>query len=193
MQNDPLLTWLKDRLYGEVVGNDPAPPELVEPEVQRAVEESRSAACEELELWRQLRLQGVAPPRADARRVLGLSVEIGFPEGTDIIVAFADGTSQFFSRGGAALMGEDPRQEVEAAARNLIDEATSYVGIAQPERGPHRSPPATMVQFTFFTPSGPLVAACSKKALRGGSSKLAPLFEPASELIALKTDFPEAA
>ncbi|HYV48343.1 MAG TPA: hypothetical protein VFA20_25960 [Myxococcaceae bacterium] len=193
MQDDPLLTWLKDRLYGEVVGNDTAPPELAAPEVVRAVEEARSAAREELELWRELRQRGVAPPRSDARRVLGLSVEIGFPEGTDIIVAFADGTSLFFSRVGAALMGEDPRQEVEVAARRLIEEAEAYVVIAEPERGPHRSPPATMVQFTFLTPSGPLVAACSKHALRSGIGKLAPLFEPASELIALKTDFPEAA
>jgi hypothetical protein len=192
MQEDPLMTWLKERLYGGEVENDPAPVELEAPDVQRAVEESRSAACQELELWRQLRMQGVAPPRSDARKVLGLSVEIGFREGPDIIVAFVDGTSQFFSRRGTVLIGEDPRPEVEAAARGLIDEAAAFVAVAKPEPGPHRAPPTGIVQFTFFTPSGPLVTACTKRALRGGSTNLAPLFEPASKLIALKTDFPEA-
>lgn len=193
MQEDPLLTWLKDRLYGDEVGNDPIPVTAVAPEEQLAVEEANSPAREELELWRQLRMRGMAPPRSDARRVLGLTIEIGFPEGQDVIVAFADGTSQFFSRVGAVLMGEDPRQEVQEAARRLIEEAALFVGLAQREPGPHRSPPVGMVQFTFLTPSGPFVASCTKRALRSGTSKLAILFEPASELIALKTDFPEAA
>jgi hypothetical protein len=191
MQKDLLMTWLKDRLYGHQVANDPAPPELVQPDEQRAWEESQGPAQELLELWRELRRKGVAPPRAEARRVLGLLVEIGFAEGPDTVAAFADGTSQFFSRSGTALIGEDPRPDVEAAVRNLIDEAALFVGIAEPEVGPHCPPLPGAVQFTFLTPSGPLVTRCTKRSLRSGTGRLLPLFEPATELIALKTDFPE--
>ena len=111
------------------------------PAERLAVEESWKAAARELlDLWQKLRRRGVYPPWAETRQVLGLIVEIGFPDGTDAVAAYVDGSSQFFSRAGAALMGEDPRPEVEAAARRLISVAAKFVHRARPIRAP-REPP----------------------------------------------------
>jgi hypothetical protein len=156
--------------------------------VKQAVEESWGAAHEVLEIWRQLRRRGVSPPRAEARQVLGLIVETGFPDGTDAVAAYVDGSSQFFSRAGAALLGEDPRPEVEAAARHLISVARAFVRRARPMQVPREPPGPQTVQFTFLTPSGPLVSTSSKAALRNGHGELSPLFEPAAELIQLKVE-----
>ncbi|HEY8209243.1 MAG TPA: hypothetical protein VIG99_17260 [Myxococcaceae bacterium] len=187
---DPLLEWLKERLYAD---RDPqevwaSPPAELVPEEQRAVVESRGPAQQLLEIWHQLRRSGVAPPREDALQVLGLLVEIGFPEGPDTVAAYMDGSSQFLSREGVALMGEDPRPEVEEAARHLIAVAGAFVYRARRMHLPRKPPGPQMVQFTFLTPSGPLLSSCSKTVLRSGHGELSALFEPAAELIERKVE-----
>src|SRR4051812_15593504 len=181
---DPLMEWLKGRLYADEDLRE-VPPWAVEllSEVKQAVEESHGPAQQALEIWRQLRRSGIAPPRAEARQVLGLVVEIGFPEGPDTVAAYVDGSSQFLSRAGGALVGEDPRPEVEAAARRLISVAGAFALKARRIQAPRAPPGPQTVQFTFLTPSGLLVSTSSKAALRDGGGELSPLFEPAAELI----------
>lgn len=179
------MDWLKGRLYADHDLQE-IPPWASE--MKRAVEESRGPAQQALELWHQLRRSGIAPPRAEARQVLGLIVEIGFPGGNDTVAAYADGSSQFLSREGVALLGEDPRREVEAAARDVISVAGAFVHRARRIQAPREPPGPQTVQFTFLTPSGPLVSTSSKAALRSGDGELSPLFEPAAELIERKVE-----
>jgi hypothetical protein len=138
-----------------------------------------------LQAWHRLRQLGVEPPAEHAREVLGLIVEIGFPAGSDIIAAYADGSSRFFSHGGGGIAGTDRRPEVAEAARRVVAASRAFAASAENQQARDAVPAAT-VRFTFLTPSGPRVATSTKEALQDGTSELLPLFAAAAELQVLK-------
>jgi len=144
-----------------------------------------------LQTWHRLGDLGVRPPPELADEVLGVIVEIAFPEGPDTVAAYADGSSRFFSRKGGAILGEDPRPDVLETARRVVSSASAFVQVARRVKRtgtPRRAPEPGTVRFTLLTPSGQRVAVSSKDALRSGKDDLRTLFEPVAELIALKVE-----
>jgi hypothetical protein len=144
-----------------------------------------------LQTWHRLRDLGVQPPPELADGVLGVIVEIAFPEGPDTVAAYADGSSRFFSRKGGAILGEDPRPFVREAARRVVSRANDFVKVAKRAKrtgAPRPEPEPGTVRFTLLTPAGQRVAVAGKGALRSGKDDLRPLFEPVAELIALKVE-----
>jgi len=144
-----------------------------------------------LQTWHRLGDLGVRPPPELADEVLGVIVEIAFPEGPDTVAAYADGSSRFFSRKGGAILGEDPRPDVLETARRVVSSASAFVQVARRVKrtgAPRRAPEPGTVRFTLLTPSGQRVAVSSKDALRSGKDDLRTLFEPVAELIALKVE-----
>jgi len=155
-------------------------------EAMRGVLELASESRQALQAWHHLRALGVEPGVAEARRVLGVIVEIGAVQGTDTVAAYADRSTRFFSRAGGMSLGDDHRPEVEDRAAQLIAAAGRFLDQTSPPSGPRQLPPPGTVQFTLLTPSGPRTASAPLNALLTGQSPWVPLFEPAAKLLALK-------
>jgi hypothetical protein len=128
-----------------------------------------------------LRQLGVAPEVETAREVLGVVVEIGFSNGSDVIAAYADGTSRFFSRDGGGIAGKDGRADVAEAARRVIAEARP-LAVSVHEEAAREGVRADRVRFTFLTPGGPRVIEATKDESGGGASPLSTVFSRAAEL-----------
>ena len=119
------------------------------------------------------------------REVLGLIVEISFADGIDTIAAYSDGSSRFFSKAGGAILGEERRPEVQAAARRAISNAAQFVDSGRKSNSSDELKVGA-TRFTFLTPGGRLVLETTVDALKSGTSDLLPLFGPMAEVKGLK-------
>ena len=137
-----------------------------------------------LQTWFRLRQLGVQPETMTAMRTLGVIVEMGFPEGTNTIAGYADGSSRHFTRQGGGIAGPERRPEVQEAARQLVDAAQTFVKSAQSLQDRNVKP--GIVRFTFLTPGGPLASETTTEEIQAGTSPLMPLFAMAGQLSMLK-------
>jgi hypothetical protein len=107
------------------------------------------------EAWHHLRAHGVEPPADEAKRTLGVVVEIGLPDGLDVLAAYDDDTARYYNHAGAAIIWEGEDAPIAERIDALLDAAQQIVdviGVWEDERpGP---PPEGSLRLSFLTPSG---------------------------------------
>jgi len=105
--------------------------------------------------WHFLRQAGIAPPAAEAKRVLGVVVEVGMDPGEDLVAGYADGSARYFNFSGAAVIWEHPDASLDGQVRGLVEAGEVLAGKIGPWRGP-RPPPVQRgeVRVNLLTPSG---------------------------------------
>ena len=97
-----------------------------------------------LQAWTLARVVGLEP-RADARRVRGVIVEMGLEQGVDTVAAFEDGSARYLNQGGGGVFwdaAEPDGGEVRAAISRLLETAQVVADATGPLDGRRPGPPA---------------------------------------------------
>lgn len=109
-----------------------------------------------LQAWHFLREHGRPAPLEVAKQVLGVVVEVGMAEGTDLLAAYADHTARYYNFSGAGAVWERPNDSLDAAIDRLLAAGTAVAAVTGPWDGPRPPvPPAGQVRMWFLTPGGP--------------------------------------
>src|SRR5205807_133590 len=61
-----------------------------------------------LQAWHFLRQHGSRPREEFAKTVLGVVVEVGMPEGLDLLAAYLDRSARYFNYSGRAVVWDHP-------------------------------------------------------------------------------------
>jgi hypothetical protein len=108
-----------------------------------------------LQAWQFLRTLGVAPPSDEARRVLGVVVEVSLPEGLDLVVAYADLTARYYNHSGAGVVWEMGTDLADAPIQNLLAAGQTVANVIGPWHEARRAaPPTGHVRINSLTASG---------------------------------------
>ena len=132
-----------------------------------------------LQAWHFLRQQGQQPPPELAKQVLGVVVEVGMPEGLDIIAAYKDGSARYYNYSGAGIVWEHPDTSIDPSINPLFEvgsQVVQHIGVWNQPRPP--VPPRDHARISLLTPSGlhfgqGELAALSKDSLGGPMIQLA--------------------
>jgi len=108
-----------------------------------------------LQAWCFLRKLGVKPPAGDASKVLGVIVEVGLDEGTDLVVAYADGTARYFNYSGVSVVWDRPDKSLDSQVFKLLQVGQVVAERAEPWGGARPyAPKSGDARVSMLTPSG---------------------------------------
>ena len=124
---------------------------------QRIASDASNESRSTLQAWHFLRQAGVAPPGAEAKRVLGVIAEMPVDTGHDVLAAFRDGSVRYLNFSGKAVVIEPP------STKEVSDAVAAWFAIAEEivaGIGPWEEPalpnlPADNLRVMMLTPSGP--------------------------------------
>ena len=108
-----------------------------------------------LQAWQFLRQSGYHPPADIARQVLGVVVEVGMPQGLDLVAAYPDHSARYYNFSGRGVVWEHPNDSLNAKIEALLEASTRVVAQIGPWNKPRPpAPPPNHVRLNFLTPSG---------------------------------------
>jgi hypothetical protein len=108
-----------------------------------------------LQAWNALRLHGEKPPADVAKQVLGVVVEVGMPNGLDLLAAYADHTGRYWNYTGSGVVWDHPNDSLDALMDSLLADAQRValqIGPWEQARPP--APVSGNVRISMLTPSG---------------------------------------
>ena len=108
-----------------------------------------------LQTWHILRELGEHPPRELKKQVLGVVVEVGMPNGTDLVAGYADHRARYYNFSGAGVVWECPGNALNEAIDNLLKVGSLAVQAIGPWKGAR--PPAPVngnARVNMLTRSG---------------------------------------
>lgn len=73
-----------------------------------------------LQAWHVLRELGEHPPLESEKQVLGVVVEVGLPQGLDLVAGYADHRARYYNFSGAGVVWECPNNALDEAIDNLL-------------------------------------------------------------------------
>jgi len=115
--------------------------------------ESRHA----VQAWTFLRrYAGVQPPAAEAKRLLGVVVEVDRgPGGLDLLAAYPERTARFSAGTGGGIVWDRPDASLDAPIGALFEASTAVVDRIGPWTQPRLPPPPPdHIRLNFLAPSG---------------------------------------
>lgn len=105
--------------------------------------------------WHFLRAQGVQPPPEIAKTMLGVVVEVGMKNGTDLLAAYPDHTARYFNFSGQSVIWERPDASLDASIGALLSAAKPVLQAIAPWPNPRpTAPPAGFVRINLLSPVG---------------------------------------
>jgi hypothetical protein len=108
-----------------------------------------------LQAWHFLRQQGQPPPTQCAKQVLGVVIEVGMPQGLDLLAAYVDHSARYYNFSGSGVVWEHPDATLDPAIDELIAAAQGVVERIGPWTEPRPAPPPRdQARLNFLTPSG---------------------------------------
>jgi hypothetical protein len=108
-----------------------------------------------LQAWHFLRQQGQNPPPEVAKNVLGVVVEVGMPNGLDLLAGYRDHSARYYNYSSAAVIWEHPDTSLNPAIDQLLAASQAVVNIIGPWDKPRPDPPSgNIARINFLTPSG---------------------------------------
>jgi hypothetical protein len=108
-----------------------------------------------LQAWHFLRLLGQAVPAEEAKRVLGVVVEVALPEGLDVLAAYADRRARYWNHANAGAVWERPDDSMDGLIDRMLSIARGVVEQIGPWDGARPGPPTTgQLRLNMLTPSG---------------------------------------
>lgn len=108
-----------------------------------------------LQAWHFLRQHGQQPPMEVAKEVLGVVVEVGMPQGLDVLAAYPDHSARYYNYSGAGVVWE----RTDSSLDSVIDQLLSASAQVVAQIGPWEDvrpvpPPRDHIRISFLTPSG---------------------------------------
>jgi len=108
-----------------------------------------------LQAWHFLRQHGVQPQPDVAKDLLGVVVEVGLPEGLDLLAAYAYGTARYYNFSGAGVVWDRPDGSLESEIERLLASLRAIVREIGPWEGRRpEAPTVDQVRISMLTPSG---------------------------------------
>jgi hypothetical protein len=110
-----------------------------------------------LQAWHFLRQLGVKPAPELAKHVYGVVIEVGMPNGLDLLAAYEDGSARYWNFSGAGVVWEAPVSDVgiEAALRQLLERGSAVAARIGPWEGARPPAPGNgAARLSMLTPSG---------------------------------------
>jgi hypothetical protein len=108
-----------------------------------------------LQAWHFLRQLGIRPETGDAKRVLGVVLEVHLKAGLDTLAAYADGGARYINHGGHLVVWEAVDSTISKLIDDLLSEAQRVADMIGPWEEPRRGPPPKgHVRLNMLTASG---------------------------------------
>jgi hypothetical protein len=108
-----------------------------------------------LQAWHFLRHNGQQPPPEVAKQVLGVVIEVGMPNGLDLLAAYPDHFARYYNFSGAGVIWEHPDGSLDSAIDQLLAASKVIVDKIGPWDQPRPiPPPRDQARLNFLTPSG---------------------------------------
>jgi hypothetical protein len=108
-----------------------------------------------LQAWNFLRKHGHQPSSDTAKTVLGVVIEVGMPEGLDMLAAYSDYSARYYNYSGSAVIWEHPDTSLDSNIDQLLTVSRQVVTRIGPwEQERPEPPPQGHVRLSFLTPSG---------------------------------------
>ena len=110
-----------------------------------------------VQAWTFLRQYGgVQPAPAEAKRLLGVVVEVDrSPAGLDLLAAYPERTARFYAGTGGGIVWERPDPTLDAHIGALLDAAKAVLDRIGPWTQPRLPPPPPdHIRLNFLAPSG---------------------------------------
>jgi hypothetical protein len=100
------------------------------------------------------RLAKEGAPEA-AGRLMGVVIEVGLPEGLDVLAAYEDGTARYINYSGKLIVWDSPAVESNGLIRELFDAGNAVVSNIGPWEGARRPAPAKgTIRLNFLCVDG---------------------------------------
>ncbi len=108
-----------------------------------------------LQAWHALRQLGMRPQAQDAKRVLGVVVEMPMDQGFDILACYQDSTARYLNHAGRIAIIESPLAPITPLIAQVLEASQRVVNAIGPHEGPRPAGPAMgQARLSFLTPSG---------------------------------------
>jgi hypothetical protein len=108
-----------------------------------------------LQAWHFLRQNGQFPGVDVAKQVFGVVIEVGLPNGLDLLGAYADHTARYWNFSGSGVVWEHPDSSLNAMIDQLLGVSKIIVDKIGPWDKPRPLAPVKgQARFNFLTPSG---------------------------------------
>jgi hypothetical protein len=101
---------------------------------------------------RVLAENGVVEP---VRRIMGVVVEAGLPDGLDVVAAYEDGSARYINFSEKIIIWDTPTEESEALITELFNAGVAVVNNIGPWEGPRRpAPESGTIRLNFLVSDG---------------------------------------
>jgi len=108
-----------------------------------------------LQAWHFLRELGVEPGPDQAKTLLGVVVEVGMPNGLDLVAAWPDHHARYYNFSGAGVVWERPNDSLDKAIDDLLNVGLPVLRAIGPwkQKRPNE-PTKDAVRINLLSPSG---------------------------------------
>ena len=121
-------------------------------------------------------------PTEGSPQVLGLVMDMTYPNGVATLVAFVDGTVSLYTSTGSGIIGGGSHPQVVTASRALLRIAEDHRSDFRPDTS-DEPPPVGAVTIRVLTDHGRVAATEEEVVLGEGRSPLSPVFHAAHAVI----------
>lgn len=120
-----------------------------------------------LQAWSTLRELGAEPPASQAKRVLGVVLDMPVSGGLDTLAAYEDGSARYLNFSGKGIVWDATDPAVEDAINRLIATGTAIAKQIGPWKGERPPLPEEHARISLLTPSGIHFGQAPARALLG--------------------------
>jgi len=108
-----------------------------------------------LQAWHFLRDLGVSPPCGKEKDLLGVVVEVGMEQGTDLVAAYSDHHARYYNYSGAGVAWERPDNSLDPVIDHLLRVGSDTMQAIGPWKGKRPSaPPVGHARINLLSPVG---------------------------------------
>lgn len=108
-----------------------------------------------VQAWHFLRQADIQPPADQAKVVYGVVIEVGMPQGLDVLAAYLDGTARYYNYSGAAVIWEKPDDSLAPDINALLEAGRQVAALIGPwDQARPPAPDRDVARLSMLTPSG---------------------------------------
>ena len=123
--------------------------------LRQLLADSSLESRQHLQAWHFLRDLGVQPKAAEAKKVLGVVLEVALDKGNDTLAAYRDYGARFISHSGKLIVWESRDQQLDAHIDQLLNAGQRVTEKIVLWTEPRLAPPSSgNVRVNLLTPSG---------------------------------------
>lgn len=152
-------------------------------ELRRLLEYTEIESRLRIWAWNKLRQWSVEPEPEIADQVYGVVLEVGVPDGVELVAAYEDGSSRYINKSGTMIVWDLPDDKNTVLAQKITATAQTLINHLPLVEAPNLSTAGGQVQMSALTAGGLRALTLPMSELRRTAAPLAPLFNASTELL----------